>query len=77
MEVLYKDTVEYCKTREQFGQPIGTFQLMQGKVADMYTDKFVRLKFLIFPLPYHRNAHFAAIVSVTISWKYDQCVAGW
>ena len=21
MEVLYKDTVEYCKTREQFGQP--------------------------------------------------------
>ena len=25
MEVLYKDTVEYCKTREQFGQPIGKF----------------------------------------------------
>ncbi|MDA9176266.1 acyl-CoA dehydrogenase family protein, partial [Alphaproteobacteria bacterium] len=23
--------------REQFGQPIGTFQLMQGKLADMYT----------------------------------------
>lgn len=27
----------YVHTREQFGQPIGTFQLMQGKIADMYT----------------------------------------
>ena len=26
MEVLYKSTVEYCKTREQFGQPIGNFR---------------------------------------------------
>ncbi|MDE0064304.1 MAG: isovaleryl-CoA dehydrogenase [Gammaproteobacteria bacterium] len=27
----------YVHDREQFGRPIGTFQLMQGKVADMYT----------------------------------------
>jgi isovaleryl-CoA dehydrogenase len=27
----------YVHEREQFGQAIGTFQLMQGKVADMYT----------------------------------------
>ena len=27
----------YVHDREQFGQPIGTFQLMQGKIADMYT----------------------------------------
>ena len=27
----------YTHEREQFGQPIGTFQLMQGKLADMYT----------------------------------------
>ncbi|HYD31291.1 MAG TPA: isovaleryl-CoA dehydrogenase [Azospirillaceae bacterium] len=27
----------YVHDREQFGQPIGTFQLMQGKLADMYT----------------------------------------
>ena len=29
--------VPYVHTREQFGAPIGTFQLMQGKLADMYT----------------------------------------
>ena len=27
----------YIHERQQFGQPIGEFQLMQGKVADMYT----------------------------------------
>ena len=27
----------YVHDRKQFGQAIGTFQLMQGKVADMYT----------------------------------------
>jgi isovaleryl-CoA dehydrogenase len=29
--------VPYVHEREQFGQPIGEFQLMQGKLADMYT----------------------------------------
>ena len=29
--------VPYVHDRKQFGQPIGEFQLMQGKVADMYT----------------------------------------
>ena len=28
----------YVHDRKQFGQPIGTFQLMQGKIADMYAD---------------------------------------
>ncbi len=30
-------TVPYVHERKQFGQPIGEFQLMQGKLADMYT----------------------------------------
>ncbi len=29
--------VPYLHQRKQFGQPIGEFQLMQGKLADMYT----------------------------------------
>ncbi|GHF26919.1 isovaleryl-CoA dehydrogenase [Kordiimonas sediminis] len=30
-------TIPYVHEREQFGKPIGTFQLMQGKIADMYS----------------------------------------
>ena len=29
--------IPYVHEREQFGKPIGTFQLMQGKIADMYS----------------------------------------
>ncbi|MEA2757346.1 MAG: isovaleryl-CoA dehydrogenase, partial [Aliidongia sp.] len=29
--------IPYIHERKQFGQPIGEFQLMQGKLADMYT----------------------------------------
>lgn len=29
--------VPYVHDRKQFGQAVGTFQLMQGKIADMYT----------------------------------------
>jgi isovaleryl-CoA dehydrogenase len=29
--------IPYVHDRKQFGQPIGEFQLMQGKIADMYT----------------------------------------
>ena len=31
-------SIKYAKEREQFGQPIANFQLIQAKLADMYTD---------------------------------------
>ncbi|KAL5489989.1 hypothetical protein ACEPAI_4822 [Sanghuangporus weigelae] len=37
MQAAFDYAVEYVHNREQFGQPVGTFQLMQGKIADMYT----------------------------------------
>lgn len=37
MQACLDVVVPYVHDRKQFGQPIGEFQLMQGKLADMYT----------------------------------------
>ena len=36
MAACLDEVMPYVKERQQFGQPIGNFQLMQGKIADMY-----------------------------------------
>lgn len=38
MQATLDIVVPYIHDREQFGQAIGTFELIQGKVADMYTS---------------------------------------
>lgn len=37
MAACLDEIMPYMRDRHQFGQPIGSFQLMQGKIADMYT----------------------------------------
>ena len=37
MQNAFELTQDYLKTRSQFGKTIGSFQLMQGKIAQMYT----------------------------------------
>jgi isovaleryl-CoA dehydrogenase len=37
MQACMDAVLPYVHDRKQFGQPIGEFQLMQGKLADMYT----------------------------------------
>jgi len=37
MQAAFDYALDYVHERRQFDQPIGTFQLMQGKIADMYT----------------------------------------
>jgi isovaleryl-CoA dehydrogenase len=37
MQACLDEVIPYVHEREQFGRPIGEFQLMQAKLADMYT----------------------------------------
>lgn len=37
MAACLDEVMPYMRDRRQFGQPVGSFQLMQGKIADMYT----------------------------------------
>ncbi len=36
MEAVFEATLEYLKTRQQFGAPIGKFQALQHRMADMF-----------------------------------------
>ncbi|CEM35355.1 unnamed protein product [Vitrella brassicaformis CCMP3155] len=46
MQACYDVAVPYVNTREQFGQKIGDFQLVQGHLADLYSTLLTHRAFL-------------------------------
>ena len=38
MHMLYQDTVEYTKEREQFGHPLSDFQVLQHRMVEMFME---------------------------------------
>jgi alkylation response protein AidB-like acyl-CoA dehydrogenase len=38
LQVLHDDTLEYLKTRHQFGRAIGSFQSLQHRMVDMFVE---------------------------------------
>lgn len=48
MAFLFDDTLDYVKTRQQFGQPIGRFQTIQHRMARLYV-MLEQARSLLFP----------------------------
>jgi alkylation response protein AidB-like acyl-CoA dehydrogenase len=66
MEVLYKTTVEYCKTREQFGQPIGKFQVLQHRMVDMFVE-YEQTKSLVYMAAMRLDEEYGVLARKAVS----------
>lgn len=62
----YDTALRYCKEREQFGKPIGAFQLQQKKLAEMITE-ITKAQFLTWRLGVLRNEGRATSAQISMA----------
>jgi alkylation response protein AidB-like acyl-CoA dehydrogenase len=73
---LFDDTLEYVKTREQFGQPIGRFQVIQHRLVDAYAKLEAAQSSLYraLLLPGQERAATKAFIAEQAQWIAEQAV---
>ncbi|CAN6470840.1 unnamed protein product [Victoria cruziana] len=87
MQACLDNVIPYVRQREQFGRPIGEFQLIQGKLADMYTSLQASRSFVYSVARDCDNGHidrkdcagvilFAAEHATQVALQAIQCLGG-
>ena len=73
---LFDDTLEYVKTREQFGQPIGRFQVIQHRLVDAYArlEAIQSALYRALLMPGQDRAATKAFVAEAAIWIGEQAV---
>ncbi|MBV1876127.1 MAG: acyl-CoA dehydrogenase family protein [Pseudomonadales bacterium] len=66
MDVLYQATVEYCKSRQQFGQPIGKFQVLQHRMVDMFVE-YEQTKSLVYMAAMRLDEGYGVLTKKSVS----------
>lgn len=73
---LFEDTLDYVKTREQFGQPIGRFQVVQHRMVDAYARREAIQSSLLRALlvPDQSRAAVKAFIAEGAQWIGEQAI---
>lgn len=74
MQAAMDVTLDYVHTRKQFETPIGEFQLMQGHLANMYTQLSMNRAYTYSVANKCDQGHISAMVRGGVGGRGDVCV---